>query len=123
MQNQLFEAALGIAKPWYVRGVDFGAARKLLTIGIDFVPGNRFAVPGVEGCLGTMIPRPSGAGSAERLPFQKKSERGTATPKAAPKVLSPCGKHLPHERLSVVAVLELAAGRHDVAGALDHGRP
>jgi transposase len=37
MQNQLFEAALGIAKPWYVRGVDFDAARKVLTIGIDFV--------------------------------------------------------------------------------------
>jgi hypothetical protein len=35
MQNQLFEAALGIAKPWSVRGVDFDAARKVLTIGID----------------------------------------------------------------------------------------
>lgn len=48
MQNQLFEAALGIAKPWYVRGVDFDAARKVLTIGIDFVAGSRFpalAVP------------------------------------------------------------------------------
>jgi transposase len=49
MQNQLFEAALGITKPWYVRGVDFDAARKVLTIGIDFVAGNRLAVPGVEG--------------------------------------------------------------------------
>jgi transposase len=49
MQNQLFEAALGIAKPWYVRGVDFDAARKVLTIGIDFVTGSRFAAPGVEG--------------------------------------------------------------------------
>ena len=49
MQNQLFEAALGIAKPWYVRGVDFDAARKVLTIGIDFVVGSRFAAPGVEG--------------------------------------------------------------------------
>jgi len=49
MQNQLFEAALGIAKPWYVRGVDFDAARKVLTIGIDFVAGSRFAAPGVEG--------------------------------------------------------------------------
>ena len=36
MQNQLFEAALGIARPWYVRGIDFDAARKVLTIGIDF---------------------------------------------------------------------------------------
>lgn len=49
MQNQLFEAALGIAKPWYVRSVDFDAARKVLTIGIDFVAGSRFAVPDVEG--------------------------------------------------------------------------
>jgi hypothetical protein len=49
MQNQLFEAALGVAKPWYVRVVDFDAARKVLTIGIDFVAGSRFAAPGVEG--------------------------------------------------------------------------
>ena len=49
MQNQLFEAALGISKPWCVRGVDFDAARKVLTIGIDFVGGSRFAASGVEG--------------------------------------------------------------------------
>jgi transposase len=49
MQNQLFEAALGIAKPWYVRGVDFDPMRKVLTIGIDFVAGSRFAAPRVEG--------------------------------------------------------------------------
>src|ERR1700749_417153 len=49
MQNQLFGAALGIAKPWSVRGVDFDAAPKVLTIGIDFVAGSRFAAPGVEG--------------------------------------------------------------------------
>src|SRR6516165_10438619 len=49
MQNQLFEAALGIAKPWCVRGIDFDAARKVLTIGIDFVAGSRFAAPGVDG--------------------------------------------------------------------------
>jgi transposase len=49
MQNQLFEAALGVAKPWYLRSVDFDAARKVLTIGIDFVAGSRFAAPGVEG--------------------------------------------------------------------------
>ena len=49
MQNQLFEAALGISKPWYVRSVDFDAARKVLTIGIDFVAGRRFAVPDVAG--------------------------------------------------------------------------
>ena len=48
-QNQLLEASLGIAKPWYVRGVDFDTARKVLTIGIDFVAGSRFPAPGVEG--------------------------------------------------------------------------
>jgi transposase len=49
MQSQLFEAALGIAQPWYLRGVDFDAARKVLTIGIDFVAGSRFAASGIEG--------------------------------------------------------------------------
>ena len=47
MQNQLFEAALGLAKPWYVNGVDFDAAKKTLTINVDFVAGTRFAAPGV----------------------------------------------------------------------------
>ena len=49
MQNQLFEAALGIAKPWYVNGVDFDAAKKTLTISVDFVAGTRFPVPDVAG--------------------------------------------------------------------------
>ena len=49
MQNQLFEAALGIAKPWYVNGVDFDAAKKTLTINVDFVAGTRFPVPAVAG--------------------------------------------------------------------------
>lgn len=49
MQNLLFESALGITKPWYVRGVDFDAAKKVLTITVDFVAGTRFAVAGVVG--------------------------------------------------------------------------
>jgi transposase len=49
MQNQLFEAALGIANPWYVQGVDFDAARKTLTIRIDFVAGTRFPAAGIDG--------------------------------------------------------------------------
>jgi transposase len=49
VQNQLFEAALGIAKPWYVQGVDFDAARKILTIRVDFVAGTRFPSGGVGG--------------------------------------------------------------------------
>ena len=47
MQNKLFEAALGIAKPWYVNGVDFDAAKKTLTISVDFVAGTRFPAAGV----------------------------------------------------------------------------
>jgi hypothetical protein len=34
---------------FHIRVVDFDAARKVLTIGIDFVAGSRFAAPGVEG--------------------------------------------------------------------------
>lgn len=49
MQGQLFEAALGITKPWSVKGVDFDAARKVLTISIDFVVGTRFPAAGVAG--------------------------------------------------------------------------
>jgi transposase len=49
VQNQLFEAALGIAKPWYIQGVDFDAANKTLTISVDFVAGTRFPVPGMAG--------------------------------------------------------------------------
>ena len=49
MTNQLFEAALGINAPWYVQGVDFDAAKRQLTIAVDFVAGSRFAYPGVAG--------------------------------------------------------------------------
>jgi transposase len=49
VQNKLFEAALGIAKPWYVKGVDFDAAKKTLTISVDFVAGTRFPAAGVAG--------------------------------------------------------------------------
>jgi transposase len=49
MHNQLFEAALGIARPWSVKAVDFDAGRKLLTIKVDFAAGTRFPAPGVEG--------------------------------------------------------------------------
>jgi len=49
MTNKLFEAALGIASPWYVNGVEFDATKKTLAIAVDFVAGSRFSVPGVEG--------------------------------------------------------------------------
>jgi len=49
MTAKLFEAALGIASPWYINGVEFDAAKKTLAIAVDFVAGSRFAVPGVEG--------------------------------------------------------------------------
>src|ERR671919_872589 len=49
MTEKLFETALGIAAPWFVAGVDFKAAERRLTIRIDFAPGSRFVVPGMDG--------------------------------------------------------------------------
>jgi hypothetical protein len=61
VQNQLFEAAFGIAKPWYVNGVDFDAAKKILTISVDYVAGTRFPAAGVRG-------RASGARHPDQAP-------------------------------------------------------
>jgi len=49
MTAKLFEAALGIASPWYINGVEFDVAKKTLSIAVDFIAGSRFAAPGVEG--------------------------------------------------------------------------
>ena len=49
MTDKLFEAALGIAAPWYVAATDFDAQARTLTIRVDFKAGSRFAVPGVAG--------------------------------------------------------------------------
>jgi transposase len=49
MHDRLFESALGIDVPWFVRSVEFDEAAKLLTVGVDFVPGTRFSVAGQEG--------------------------------------------------------------------------
>ena len=48
MHNELFAAALGLADPWFVAGLDFekSGARQRLTIRIDFRPKSRFAVEG-----------------------------------------------------------------------------
>jgi transposase len=49
MHDRLFESALGIAPPWFVAGVRFDEASKVLTVGIDFKSGTRFAAEGVDG--------------------------------------------------------------------------
>jgi transposase len=49
MQNQIFEAALGLATPWFVQDVAFDVERKTLEIRINFVTGSCFAYPGVDG--------------------------------------------------------------------------
>jgi transposase len=49
MTNALFEAALGITKPYFVKGIDFDQQARQLTIQIDFSPGSRFAHPQAEG--------------------------------------------------------------------------
>ena len=48
MHNELFAAALGLADPWFVAGLDFekSGTRQRLTIRIDFRPKSRFAVEG-----------------------------------------------------------------------------
>jgi hypothetical protein len=49
MHDRLFEAALGIAPPWFVASVRFDEASKVLTVCIDFKAGSRFAVEGAAG--------------------------------------------------------------------------
>jgi transposase len=49
MHDRLFEVALGIAPPWSVVGVRFDEASKVLSVGIDFTAGSRFAVDGATG--------------------------------------------------------------------------
>lgn len=49
MTAEVFSAALGIEPPWSVTRVGFDQAGKLLTIQIDFKPGSRFTVAGVDG--------------------------------------------------------------------------
>lgn len=50
MQSEaLFEAALGVSSPWYVRESAFDAGARTLTICVDFRPGSRFAYPGICG--------------------------------------------------------------------------
>lgn len=47
--DRLFEAALGVSEPWYVRGTNFDAEGKTLTIRVDFRRGSRFAHPDAAG--------------------------------------------------------------------------
>jgi hypothetical protein len=49
MHDRLFEVALGIAPPWFVAGVRFDEASKVLTVGIDFTAGSRFASEAAAG--------------------------------------------------------------------------
>lgn len=47
--EQLFEAALGVVEPWYVRESLFDAEAKTLTIVVDFRAGSRFRYPEIAG--------------------------------------------------------------------------
>lgn len=44
MHATLFQSALGITDPWFVKDVDFDVKGKVLTIQIDFARGSRFSV-------------------------------------------------------------------------------
>lgn len=47
--EKLFGMALGLREPWYVRDVSFDAAKKVLTITVDFTEGSRFPHKGAPG--------------------------------------------------------------------------
>lgn len=49
VSEKLFEAALGVSSPWYVAGIQFEAAQRLLKIRVDFTVGSRFSIVGVTG--------------------------------------------------------------------------
>ncbi|MBL1352144.1 MAG: ISL3 family transposase, partial [Zetaproteobacteria bacterium] len=40
--QKLFEAALGITSPWYVKKIDFDVVNKSLRIDVDFEAGSTF---------------------------------------------------------------------------------
>ena len=46
--ERLFEAALGVESPWFVKEVSFDVKAKVLTIGVDFKTGGR-PFPGSDG--------------------------------------------------------------------------
>ncbi|MDQ7002707.1 MAG: ISL3 family transposase [Ghiorsea sp.] len=47
--QKLFEAALGIQSPWYVKSINFDVAKKRLDIDVDFERGTRFRDAADEG--------------------------------------------------------------------------
>jgi transposase len=47
--ERLFETALGVESPWFVKDVSFDAKAKVLTIGVDFRAGSRFPFAGSDG--------------------------------------------------------------------------
>lgn len=52
MSAKLFESALGITDPWFIKSVKFDEAAKTRTILIDFKAGSRFEVSGFDGAHG-----------------------------------------------------------------------
>ena len=51
-QEALFEIALNLEDPWYIKTIDFSAEGKQLDIHVDFEPGSKFpcAKCGNTGC-------------------------------------------------------------------------
>lgn len=47
--TKLFEMALGLKEPWYVKDVVFDVAARLLTLKVDFRAGSHFSYPDTEG--------------------------------------------------------------------------
>ena len=47
--EQLFESALGVSSPWYIREAVFDGEARTLTIQVDFRAGSRFGHPDAAG--------------------------------------------------------------------------
>jgi len=48
MQSELFQQALHINAPWFIKSIDFNAEKKRLDIHIDFKPGSTFSDPSAD---------------------------------------------------------------------------
>jgi len=62
MHSKLFESALGVGEPWFVKDVNFDVAAKQLTIGIDLLPAAAFPFRTWLGFIRCTIPSSSATG-------------------------------------------------------------
>ena len=74
--NELFAKALGVAQPWFVKGVDFDAAKREMIVRIDFVRGTPLLIPRPPANTRYTIPRSSGCGTPSSFSTSTSSRYG-----------------------------------------------